>query len=359
MDLHNRKCISCSLRRPTFGNRGDKRASWCRTCCRSMPDVIDMSSKMCEGCGEHQAAFGLPSGRRRWCGKCSAQHPDAINLKHARKCEVCGVRRAFRYKDSPESRCEQCKDKAVPNASQPIQAVAPPSAQPQAVTQQQQAQVQQQQAVAAQQQAQQQGQAIPQQTSVMVTSGVPAPHAHAHTQQTTLPPQAQPPIDASRAAQAVQHMHAAQTTMHPQAQHQQQPAHHHAPAQAHHQPPTATHHAPMHATHNPHQAHHQQAQAQPTHVLHQAQRAHPLPTAMHHQPQPQPTHVAAQPTMHHELPTQHIQQHIVTSEMREAVPPATRETIVPREIDALPIKRSASIDDAQGQGEELKRQRRE
>jgi hypothetical protein len=75
VDVGNKKCEGCGLKRPNFGLPLDGKRRWCGGCAKGHAGAVVVGNKKCEDCELKKSSFGLPSDRkRRWCGGCAKGH---------------------------------------------------------------------------------------------------------------------------------------------------------------------------------------------------------------------------------------------------------------------------------------------
>ena len=74
------------MKRSSFGLPSDRMKRWCSGCAKGHAGAVDVSSKMCEGCGVKGASLKLPSDRmKRWCSGCAKGHAGAVNANSKKR----------------------------------------------------------------------------------------------------------------------------------------------------------------------------------------------------------------------------------------------------------------------------------
>ena len=104
MIMKDIKCISCGIKKPIYGKKGEQKTH-CKGC--KDDDMIDVINKMCIKCNTKRATFGITYGNPITCNTCKSENMvDVLN----KRCIVCkDTRPCYALEGMKRSHCFKCK----------------------------------------------------------------------------------------------------------------------------------------------------------------------------------------------------------------------------------------------------------
>jgi hypothetical protein len=80
LDVSKKMCEGCHDKQAIFGLEADGVKRWCVGCAKQHTGAKIVAQKICEGCHDKIPKYGLEvDGVKRWCSGCAKQHPEAKN----------------------------------------------------------------------------------------------------------------------------------------------------------------------------------------------------------------------------------------------------------------------------------------